>query len=142
MNTATMPTEWAAIADAPGLDEDRFSADTKLFVQFFRKPVLQPGLSEQEGRAIYKEVDYIKIMVPGDKLSVIERPVDSIDARRFADRYQKWKAGQGNAIEGTPISSLPKMTPSKVEEYKFFGLHTVEQLAQQFGSERVGRKCG
>lgn len=138
MNTATMPTDWAAIADAPGLDEDRFSADTKLFVQFFRKPVLQPGLSEQEGRAIYKEVDYIKIMVPGDKLSVIERPVDSIDARRFADRYQKWKAGQGNAIEGTPISSLPKMTPSKVEEYKFFGLHTVEQLAD--ANDNLGQK--
>jgi hypothetical protein len=138
VNTATMPTDWAAIADAPGLDEDRFSADTKLFVQFFRKPVLQPGLSEQEGRAIYKEVDYIKIMVPGDKLSVIERPVDSIDARRFADRYQKWKAGQGNAIEGTPISSLPKMTPSKVEEYKFFGLHTVEQLAD--ANDNLGQK--
>jgi len=77
-------------------------------------------------------------MVPGDKLSVIERPVDSIDARRFADRYSKWKAGAGNVIEGTPLSSLPKMTPSKVEEYKFFGLHTVEQLAE--ANDNLGQK--
>jgi len=138
VNTATTPTDWNAIADAPGLDEDRFAGDAKLYVQFFRKPVMQPGLSQQEGRAIYKETDYIRIMVPGDKLSVIERPVDSIDARRFADRYSKWKAGAGNVIEGTPLSSLPKMTPSKVEEYKFFGLHTVEQLAE--ANDNLGQK--
>jgi hypothetical protein len=138
VNATTTPTDWNAVADAPGLDEDRFAGDAKLFVQFFRKPVLQPGLSQQEGRAIYKETDYIRIMVPGDKLSVIERPVDAIDARRFADKYEKWKAGAGNAVEGTPLSSLPKMTPSKVEEYKFFGLHTVEQLAD--ANDNLGQK--
>lgn len=138
LNTATMPTDWTGVADAPGLDESRFSDDSKLFVQFYRKPMLQPGLSNQEGRAIYKEVDFIKIMVPGDKLSIIDRPVDSIDERRFADKYEKWKAGAGNVIEGTPLASLPKMTPAKIEEYKFFGIHTVEQLAG--AGDNVGQK--
>jgi hypothetical protein len=138
VNTATLPTDWSGVSDAPGLDESRFAGDERLFVQFFRKPQLQPGLSEQEGRAIYKEIDYIRIMVPGDKLSVIERPVDSIDERRFADRYAKWKAGAGNVIEGTPLASLPKMTPAKVEEYKFFNIHTVEQLAE--AADSVGQK--
>lgn len=138
LNTATLPTDWAGVADAPGLDESRFAEDAKLFVQFYRKPVLQVALSEQEGRAIYKEVDFIKIMVPGDKLSIIDRPVDSIDERRFADKYEKWKAGAGNVVEGTPLASLPKMTPAKVEEYKFFGIHTVEQLAA--AADNVGQK--
>ncbi len=138
VNTATSPTDWNNVLDAPGLDESRFEGDNKLFVQFFRKPVLQPGLSSQEGRAIYKETDYIRIMVPGDKLSIVERPVDAIDARRFADKYEKWKAGQGNAVEGTPLSSLPKMTPAKVEEYKFFNIHTVEQLAE--ANDNVGQR--
>ena len=138
VNTATMPTDWNSIGDAPGLDESRFEGDSKLFVQFFRKPVLHPGLSTQEGRAIYKETDYIRIMVPGDKLSIVERPVDSIDARRFADKYEKWKAGAGNAVEGTPLASLPKMTPAKVEEYKFFNIHTVEQLAE--ANDNVGQR--
>lgn len=138
MNTATLPTDWSAIPDAPGLDESRFVGDSKLFVQFYRKPALQPALSAQEGRAIYKEVDYIKIMVPGDKLSIIERQVNDIDKRRFADKYQKWLAGAGNVIEGTPLSSLPKMTPSKVQEYKYFGIHTVEQLAD--ANDNVGQR--
>lgn len=138
VNTTTTPTDWSGVTDAPGLDETRFSEDSKLFVQFFRKPVLQPGLSQQEGRAIYKETDYIRIMVPGDKLSIVERPVDAIDSRRFADKYEKWKAGAGNVIEGTPLASLPKMTPSKVEEYKFFNIHTVEQLAE--AADSLGQK--
>lgn len=138
VNTATMPTDWAAIPDAPGLDESRFAGDERLFVQFYRKPVLHPGLSREAGRAIYKETDYIKIMVPGDKLSVIDRPIDEIDRRRFAAKYEKWLAGAGNVVEGTPLSSLPKMTPSKVEEYKFFNVHTVEQLAE--APDNVGQK--
>ena len=52
VNTATLPTDWSGVPDAPRLDESRFSMDDRLFVQFFRKPVLQPGLSEQEGRAV------------------------------------------------------------------------------------------
>ena len=138
VNPATMPTDWSGVPDAPGLDESRFVGDNKLFVQFYRKPMLQPALSEQEGRAIYKEVDCIKIMVPGDKLSIVERRVNDIDKRRFADKYAKWLAGAGNVIEGTPLSSLPKMTPSKVQEYKYFGIHTVEQLAE--ANDNVGQK--
>lgn len=138
VNTATTPTDWSAIPDAPGLDESRFVGDERLFVQFYRKPVLHPGLSRDAGRAIYKETDFIRIMVPGDKLSMIDRPVDEIDKRRFADRYAKWLAGAGNVIEGTPLASLPKMTPAKVEEYKFFNIHTVEQLAE--APDNVGQK--
>jgi len=138
VNTAILPTDWSSVPDAPGLDESRFVGDEKLFVQFYRMPKLNPRKSEEAGRAIYEEIDCIKIMVPGDKLNIIDRPIDSIDRRRFAARYEKWKAGQGNVVEGTPISSLPKMTPSKVEEYKFFGIHTVEQLAE--ANDNIGAK--
>lgn len=138
VNTTAMPTDWSAVNDAPGLDESRFTGDERLFVQFYRKPVVQPGASREAGRSIYKEVDYIKIMVPGDKLSIIERPVDEIDRVRFATRYDRWKAGAGAAMEGTPLASLPTMTPSKVEEYKFFNVHTVEALAD--APDNVGQK--
>lgn len=121
-----------------GLDESRFEGDDRLFVTFSRKPVMQTGLSKEAGRAIYKEVDFVRIMVPGDKLSIVERPVDEIDRRRFAVKYEKWLATQSNAVEGTPLSSLPTMTPAKVEEYKFFGIHTVEQLAG--AADSVGQK--
>ncbi len=130
-------TDWSSIANAPGLDESRFANDDKLFVEFFRKPALQAGESRENGRAIYKEIDYIRIMVPGDKLSVVVRPVDSIDERRFKSRYDNWKAGAGNVVEGTPLTSLPCITPAKGEEYKYFNIHTVEQLSA--ASDSVGQ---
>lgn len=110
-------------------DEGRFAEDNRLYIEFYRAPFLHQGKSQQEGRAVYEERDCIRIHVPGDKLSVIDRPVDEIDRVRFADRYNKWKAGQGEAVVGTPLSALPGMTPAKVEEYKYFKVVTVEQLA-------------
>lgn len=138
ISTTAAPTDWGTVAPPPGLDESRFAGDERLSVSFFRKPVEITGESVKAGRAIYREVDYIRIMVPGDKLSVIERPVDDIDARRFASRYEKWKVTQQNVIEGTPLSALPGMNPAKVEEYKFFGVHTVEQLSEV--GDNVGSK--
>lgn len=135
---ATTQTNWEQIADAPGLDESRFAGDDRLYVTFSRKPKLMAHESREAGRAIFREVDFIRIMVPGDKLTVVEREVDEIDRRRFASRYEKWLAGAGNVIEGTPLASLPKMTPAKVEEYKFFNIHTVEQLAE--AADNVGQK--
>lgn len=134
----TTPTIFEEPSDMPRADESRFEHDNKLYVEFFRKPCLQPGKSREEGRAIYEEVDYVRIHVPGDKSSVVERPVSYLDVQRFGDRYNKWKAGQAEAVVGTPLSALPGMTPAKVEEYKYFKLVTVEQLAE--ANDGLGQK--
>ena len=127
--------------DEPSLvkaDQPRFAADNRLYVEFYRAPFLHAGRSHAEGRAIYEERDCIRIHVPGDKLTVIDRPLDEIDRVRVADRYNKWKAGQAEAVVGTPLTALPGMTPAKVEEYKFFKIVTVEQLAQ--ANDSLGQK--
>jgi hypothetical protein len=134
----TTPTIFEEPGDFAKPDETRFSADNKLYVEFFRKPVLQPGKSREAGRAVYEEADYVRIHVPGDKSSVIERPLSQQDVFRFQDRYNKWKAGQDEAVTGTPLSALPGMNPSKVEEYKFFKIITVEQLAD--ANDNLGGK--
>jgi hypothetical protein len=134
----TTPTNFEEQSEFTKPDESRFAGDARLYVEFSRKPRLHPGRSREEGRAIYEEVDYVRIHVPGDKSSVVERPVSEQDAYRFADRYAKWKAGQSEAVTGTPLSSLPTMSPSKIEEYKFFKIVTVEQLAE--ANDNLGAK--
>lgn len=133
----TTPTVFPEIP-IPQPDESRFAHDSRLVVEFFRKPVHMEAKSREAGRAIYEEVDYIRIYTPGDKSSVIERPVNVLDEQRFADRYSKWKAGQEQAIMGTPITVLPGMTPAKAEEYRYFKIFTVEQLAE--APDNVGQK--
>jgi hypothetical protein len=76
--------------------------------------------------------------VPGDKTSVIDRIATEQDKQRFADRYAKWKSGQADAIVGTPLTALPGMNPVKIEEYKFFKIVTVEQLAD--ANDNLGQK--
>ena len=134
----TTPTIFEEPSTLPSPDESRFAYDNKLYIEFSRKPRLHPGKSREEGRAIYEEVDYLRIHVPGDKSSVVERPVNVLDIQRFGDRYNKWKAGQAEAVTGTPLSALPGMTPAKVEEYKYFKLLTVEQLAE--ANDGLGQK--
>lgn len=134
----TTPTIFEEMSDLPGADETRYAADNKLYVEFSRKPRLHPAKSREAGRAIYEEADYVRIHVPGDKSSVVERPVTEMDIQRFADRYKKWKAGQSEAVIGTPLTALPGMTPAKVEEYRYFKIVTVEQLAD--ANDGLGQK--
>lgn len=138
MQQPTTPTNFDTLSGFSMVNESRYAADNKLYVEFYRKPILHPGKSTEAGRAVFIETDCIRIFVPGDKTSVVDRPVNSMDAERFADRYNKWKAGQEEAVTGTPLSALPGMTPSKVEEYKYFKVMTVEQLAE--ANDNLGQK--
>lgn len=133
----TTPTVFPEVP-IPQPDESRYAHDSKLVTEFYRKPVHMEAKSREAGRAIYEEVDYIRIYTPGDKSSVIERPVSVLDQQRFADRYNKWKAGQEQAIQGTPITVLPGMTPAKAEEYRYFKILTVEHLAD--APDNLGQK--
>jgi hypothetical protein len=133
--TATMFDEPTHLARP---DESRYAHDARLYVEFLREPVMHPGKSREAGRAVYEERDFIRIHVPGDKTSVVYRQVTEQDAQRFADRYAKWKTGQQDAVVGTPLTALPGMTPSKVEEYKYFKIVTVEQLAD--APDNLGQK--
>ena len=133
----TTPTDFSQMP-LPQPNEIRFSYDNRLYVEFYRKPVQHEAQSKEAGRAIYVEVDYIRIHTPGDKSSVIDRPINALDVQRFGDRYNKWKAGQAEAVIGTPLTALPGMTPAKAEEYKYFKIVTIEQLAD--APDNLGQK--
>lgn len=133
----TTPTVFSEIP-LPQPNENRFTHDSRLVVEFYRKPVHMAYKSNEAGRAIYEEVDYIRIYTPGDKSSIIDKPITALDIQRFGDRYNKWKAGQEEAISGTPLTALPGMNPAKVEEYRYFKILTVEHLAE--AADNLGQK--
>jgi hypothetical protein len=110
-------------------DDGRFQNDKKLHVRFFVKPMMNRSKSRHAGRPIYEEIEMIEIMVPGDKHSIPVRRARQLDKARFSRQYQAFKAGKEDQQSGTPLSVVPFMTPAKAEEYKFFHIATVEQLA-------------
>jgi len=133
-----LPTDWTKINDPQFDNDQRFAADNKLYVQFYSRPIINGAESEIAQRPIYHDVDCIRIMVPGDKLSIIDRLASPDDKTRFADHYAKYSAGQQTQLVGTPLEQVPWMSRSKVEEYKYFGIHSVEQLAA--ASDSVGQR--
>lgn len=132
------PTDWNSVKDAVMEIDQRYAMDSKLYVQFYLRPVLQTTVSDQENRPIYQDVEHVRIMVPGDKLSIIDRIASIDDKQRFPDHYAKFKSGHGEEVIGTRLEVVPWMTRSKVEEYKFFHIVTVEQLAD--ANDQVGQK--
>jgi hypothetical protein len=108
----------------------RFHGDETLLVRFYKHPRRDIARSEAEGRPIFAEVDYIEIMQPGNKDSIIRRPASPRDKQRFAEHYRKYQAREDQeAVEGTPLEEWPAISRAQVEELKFLNIRTVEQLA-------------
>lgn len=103
--------------------------DEQLLVKFLYEAKEDQAASEEAGRPIFKDVEYVNIQVPGSR-DFIQRPVRQADIDRFPRHYQMFKAREEQpTIEGTLLSEWPGVTRSMVEELKFFNVHTVEQLA-------------
>lgn len=107
----------------------RYAGDNRLLVQFHVLPMIDDVRSAEEGRPIYKDVDHVRIMQPGNKESIVDRPVTEMDIARFRQQYDNWKSGQEELIEGTPLEAWPEITRAQVEEMRYFNVRTVEQLA-------------
>lgn len=104
--------------------------DSKLLVRFSIEPHPDAEASIREGRPIFKDREYITIIVPGDKDSVVIRPVWSKDLQRFPRQYQAFKANLDQSTsDGTPLAQWPPISKSQVLELNYFNVKTVEQLA-------------
>lgn len=102
--------------------------DAKLFVKFYTRPVRNDELTAKEGRVIHEDKLFINIKIPGDKNNDVNRIAFPEDIQRFPQHFQRFKDGQEQVI-GTPLSVVPFLTESQVEDYRTVHIRTVEQLA-------------
>ena len=105
------------------------AGDDQLLVKFYMHPKKMQQETEQQGRPIFKDTEYIEIRQPGDKDNVRKRPARTRDKDRFPEHYRKFKARESQVVEGTPLSEVPWLTRSQVEELKWMSITTVEHLA-------------
>lgn len=105
--------------------------DDRLAIRFFVKAKQDGEASAREGRPIFKEVEYIQAMVPGDRNMANIRPVAPGDKVRFQKQYEHWKKTQSNDIvSGTLLEAWNILTLAQIEEYRYFGIRTIEQMAE------------
>lgn len=114
-------------------------SDENLFVEFYEDAVHLEARSREEGRPIYEQRTFIKIMVPGGKTVQVREarteydPTDPqpLDTERFPRQWAQFKANQEQIGNGTPLSEWSYLSKSQVMELKGLKIHTVDQLAAQ-----------
>lgn len=110
--------------------QERYAADSRLYVEFYRKAVYNKPKSDEAGRPIFDDADFVRITIPGDKYSNLEAKVDESHRRRFPKQWANYQAGQEQAQTGTPLEHWPQMTVGLVATLKAMKIYTVEQLAE------------
>ena len=101
-----------------------------VFPRFFMKTIDDPVRTKEEGHACFKDVEYVEIRVAGDAKNILHKKVDEGIKQRFPEHYNHWKAGQKDAIVGTPLREWPQLPGSKVKELQGLNIFTVEALAE------------
>jgi hypothetical protein len=109
-------------------DAQQARQDEHLLVKFTLETKPDAAATLEQGRAIFKEVEYIHIQAPGSR-NAVARPARPGDKERFPRHYEAFKRRIEMPMEGTPLTEWPLMSRSLVEELAYLGIKTVEQLA-------------
>lgn len=116
-------------------------SDQGLYVEFRMAPAPHPDLekSEEAGYPVYDDIPWIKIMYPGDRTKVTDRPAklkktdqtDTVppDTVRFREQWEAFQDMTKKATSGFPIEEWQLITRSEGEFLKAQNIHTVEQMA-------------
>lgn len=115
--------------------------DDRLFVQFYMGARENPDKTLAEGHPVFDSIPFIKIMVPGDKNTVIDTSVDDVHKRRFAKMWYAFEQSQSQELSGMPLREWPGITRSQAEELVHMNILTVEQLstvADVYGTKIMG----
>jgi len=120
--------------------------DSKLAVIFYSKAVQNEFESEKQGRPIFKDMDFVKIFVPGDPTTVIDTFAREDHKKRFPmhwAHYQNKHGGDSREI-GTPLSQWPRLSQAQVEELRALKFFTVESIAGASDAQlqRIGMIAG
>lgn len=111
--------------------EEMLDGDARLFVKFYmgnRENVLK---SAEAGHPVFDDVPFVRIIVPGDKNTVIDTPVRDEHKARFPQVWERFQQSNGNgeSLSGMPIREWSAVTRGQCEELAYLNIHTVEQLS-------------
>lgn len=124
-------------------------ADKTLLVKFFYKERPDEAKTLEEGRPVFKEVEYISIRVAGQRDVQACRPATLVDKQRFEPNYEAFKKRVEPPMEGMPLTEWPQIARSQIEQLSYLGVKTVEQLinvsdtnmSQLMGGQSLKRKA-
>lgn len=106
------------------------AGDEKLFAMFHNHFTPDTEKSEQEGRPIFNDEVYLRIITPGNRDAVVDRPIRPTDKLRFPRQWAAFQAGEAELGSGTRLEEWSMMPRSMVEELRYFGFRTIEHVSE------------
>ena len=128
------------------IDSDEQNADSRLAVKFYKRAMKLEHESNEAGRPIFKDFDFVRIMVAGDNLTEIDTYAQESHKQRFPRQWLQYQATQdySNEIIGTPVEQWPLISQSQAQELKGVKFMTVESIANasDLQLQRIGMIAG
>lgn len=108
--------------------------DSRLHVEFYplereRNVWVGETLQEKKEKVV---VDYVRMMVPGDTLSIRETPAMPHHKQRFPQQWSRYvltKTGGAGQQDGVPLSEWPLLGVAQIEELRAKKFFTVDNIA-------------
>lgn len=115
-------------------------AEASVYPRFHMESVIDPVASQNAGREIHVDEERVEIIMPGNPHT---RPVFKVSdehRNRWPKEYEAFKRGHTIAATGTPLEAWALLKKSQVNELKYLGFNTVEQVAQMddHALQRIG----
>jgi hypothetical protein len=128
------------------IDSDTQDADSRLAVKFYKRAVKLEHESNEAGRPIFKDYDFVRIMVAGDNLTEIDTYALEHHKQRFPKQWLQYQATQDSSSEiiGTPVEQWPLISQSQAQELRGIKFYTVESIANasDLQLQRIGMIAG
>jgi hypothetical protein len=115
--------------------------DEQLYVQFYMGSRKNEEKTDEAGHPVFDAVPFVKILVPGDKNTIVDTTVDATHKRRFALLWQQFQQNEAQTVQGMPIREWPAITRAQADELFYLNIVTVEMLANLadvYGSRIMG----
>ena len=109
--------------------------DSVLHVEFYLHEPVRQFKSFKEGKTVRgPKIPYVRIMRPGDKLSILETPVREDHKARFPQKWLHFQMKEGmidgnHDLPGWKLEEWPELQPEQLHELRYMHFHTVEQIA-------------
>src|SRR6266446_9925180 len=117
----------------PDVGMVRYGADKQLVI-FYNRSCPNPAKSKEVGYPFNEDKVYVRIQVPGERFTVIDRPATSEDSRRWPMQWAQFKQNKEQTVAGAQIELLYPEHPSMAANLRANGVHTIEQCAELSGN--------
>ena len=107
---------------------------------FYMDSVKDEVASHGAGRDIFREVERVRIIIPGAVASIVVKNVDDSHRRRWPQAYEAFRAGREAPVSGLPLEEWPILNRAQIAELRAMQIRTVEEMAalSDLAVQRIG----